>query len=135
MLENYEKILFELSKKAFKKGEVPVSALIVRNNKVIAKAYNKRFKTGNPLYHAEIQCIIKATKKLGDWRLSDCELYVTLEPCHMCREIIMESRIKKVYYFTSSEKHINFKTEFERLKSNVIYNYDELLTNFFRNIR
>ena len=78
--------------------EVPVGAIIVKDNKVIARAYNLKEKTNDPLGHAEILCIKKACKKVGDWYLKDCELYVTLEPCVMCSGAIINSRIKKVYY-------------------------------------
>lgn len=84
--------------KAIKEDEVPVGAVIVKDNKIIARAYNKKEKNNNPLGHAEILCIKKACKKLGDWYLKDCELYVTLEPCVMCCGAIINARIKKVYF-------------------------------------
>lgn len=130
----YQNILYKLAKKAFNKGEVPVAALIVHNGKIISTSYNKRRKN-NILGHAEIECIIKATKKLNDWRLSNCEMYVTLMPCHMCLEIIKESRIKKVYYLLENEKVINFKTDFIKIDSSITHECRELLTSFFKNIR
>lgn len=134
MNRNYEQILYDLSTKAFRKNEVPVAALIVFNNKIIAKAYNRRYKHYNPLNHAEIRCVIKAAKKLKTWKLNQCELYVTLEPCHMCKEIIKETRIKKVHFYEYSSKSVNYKTEF--LKQNSIgYNFSELLTIFFKKRR
>ena len=78
--------------------EVPIGAVIVKNNKVIARAHNLKEKTNDPMGHAEILCIKKACKKVGDWYLKDCELYVTLEPCVMCAGAIINARIKKVYY-------------------------------------
>ena len=72
--------------------------MIVKNNKIIAKAHNLKEKKHNPLLHAEIIAINKASKKLKRWRLDDCELYVTMEPCLMCTGAIIQSRIKKVYY-------------------------------------
>lgn len=84
--------------KAKKEDEVPVGAVIVKDNKIIARAYNKKEKNNDPLGHAEILCIKKACKKLGDWYLKDCELYVTLEPCVMCCGAIINARIKKVYF-------------------------------------
>ena len=78
--------------------EVPVGAVIVKGDKVIAKACNLKEKTNDPIGHAEILCIKKACKKVGDWYLKDCELYVTLEPCVMCSGAIINARIKKVYY-------------------------------------
>lgn len=131
----FEKELYKLALKAYKRGEVPVAALIVHDNKIIAKSYNKRKRTNNPLYHAEVSAIIKATKKIGDWRLSDCDLYVTLEPCHMCKEIIKESRIKNVYYYIDNNKSINFKVDFIKMQNKVNNKYEELLTTFFKNLR
>lgn len=78
--------------------EVPIGAVIVKNDKVIARAHNLKEKTNDPMGHAEILCIRKACKKVGDWYLKDCELYVTLEPCVMCAGAIVNARIKKVYY-------------------------------------
>ena len=97
--------LNKLVDKAVKKKEVPVAALIVKDGKIIAKAYNKVNKTNNILDHAEIICIRKASKRLNNWRLNDCELCVTLEPCSMCSEIIKKSRIGKVYYILSQNEH------------------------------
>jgi len=73
------------AQKAFKKGEIPVGAVIVKDNKIIAKSHNNRQKKFNVYGHAEINCIIKAAKKIKDWRLDDCEMYVTLEPCDLCK--------------------------------------------------
>ena len=83
---------------AFKKGEVPIGAVIVKNNKIISKGYNKREKKQNALLHAEIVAINKACKKLHSWRLDDCEIYVTLEPCPMCCGAIVNARINKIIY-------------------------------------
>ena len=84
--------------KARDMDEVPIGAVIVKDNKVIARAHNLKEKTNDPMGHAEILCIKKACKKVGDWYLKDCELYVTLEPCVMCAGAIINARIKKVYY-------------------------------------
>lgn len=78
--------------------EVPVGAIIVKNGKVLAKAHNLKEKTNDPMGHAEILCIKKACKKVGDWYLKGCELYVTLEPCVMCAGAIINARIEKVYF-------------------------------------
>ena len=130
----YFDILINLAKKAYIKDEVPIAALIVKDNKIIARSINKRNKSSNLLGHAEISCIIKACKKIKDWRLNDCTMYVTLEPCHMCKEIIKESRIKKVYYLSSTNKLINYKTKFIK-EIKYKNNYSDLLTNFFENKR
>lgn len=132
---NYEQELNKLILKATKRGEVPVAALIVKDDVIISKAYNRRILTGNPLSHAEIQCIIKASKKLKDWRLHGCDLYVSLEPCHMCKEIIKECRIKNVFYFSKNDKLINFKTKFNLIDNDFSKSYKHLLSDFFKKLR
>ena len=89
--------LIRLSYKAIKQNEVPVACIIVKNNKIVSKAYNMREKYKSPLFHAEIISINKLCKKTKDWRLDDYEMYVTLKPCNMCLEVIKSTRIKKVY--------------------------------------
>lgn len=88
----------EQAKIAYKKGEVPVGAVIVKNGKIIAKSYNKRETKQNALYHAEIIAIDKACKKLKSFRLDECQMYVTLEPCPMCSGAIVNARLNKVYF-------------------------------------
>lgn len=95
--EDFMKEALIEAKKALAIGEVPVGAVIVKNNEIIARAYNLKEKEKNAVYHAEILAIEEASKKLGDWRLTDCEMYVTLEPCPMCAGAIINSRIKKLY--------------------------------------
>ncbi|EDP73921.1 nucleoside deaminase [Hydrogenivirga sp. 128-5-R1-1] len=104
MQKNIVKKLIEEAKKAYKKDEVPVGALIVRNGEIISKGHNQRITKNNALYHAEIVAIEKACKKLKSWRLDDCEIWVSLEPCVMCAGAIMQSRIKKVYFLAQDEK-------------------------------
>lgn len=99
----YMELALKEAYKSYKKGDVPVGAVIVKNGKIIAKAHNLKEKKHNPLMHAEIIAINKASRKLKRWRLDDCELYVTMEPCMMCTGAIIQSRIKKVYY--SIENH------------------------------
>lgn len=84
--------------KAFQEDEVPIGCVIVKDGKVIARAHNKREKTQQSIAHAEILAIQKACKKLNTWRLEDCDLYVTLEPCPMCAGAIIQSRIRNVYF-------------------------------------
>ena len=103
-MEEYMKLAIKEAKKAFKTGDVPVGAIIVKNNKVIAKAHNMKEKKKNAIKHAEIIAIEKACKKLKNWHLNECELYVTLEPCMMCCGAIIQSRIKKIYYSIESTK-------------------------------
>ncbi len=83
--------------KAYKKLEVPVGVVIVKNNKIIARAHNVKEEKKDTTKHAEIIAIQKASKKLENWRLTDCEMYVTLEPCSMCAGALINSRIKKLY--------------------------------------
>lgn len=89
--------------KAFKLGEVPIGAVIVKDDKIISRAFNKKESSNLATSHAEILAINKACKKLNNWRLLDCTLYVTVEPCLMCCGAIIQSRIKKVVYGTSNE--------------------------------
>lgn len=126
--------------KAYKKNEVPVGSVIVQNKKIIARGYNKRIKNNIVISHAEINTLIKAQKKLKDWRLDDCDLYVTLKPCSMCEKIINQSRIRNVYYLVDKKfdnKEYN-KTKYKQMfegNKDLEYNYKELLSDFFKNIR
>lgn len=137
MKQKIYKELYRLSLKAYKKNEVPVSAIIVKQNKIIAKAYNKKNLSNNVLYHAEILCLQKAYKRLKRWNLNDCILYVSLEPCDMCKKIIQESRIDKVYYVLSKGICNNAynKTQYEQMFLNEKSGFEELLKKFFHHIR
>ena len=104
MVNKFMELAYKESLKARDKDEVPIGAVIVKNGKVIARAHNIKEKTNDPMGHAEILCIKKACKKVSDWYLKDCELYVTLEPCVMCVGAIINARIKKVYYGVSDLK-------------------------------
>lgn len=97
-------LAYEEALKAYEQGEVPVGAIIVYNNEVIAKAHNKREKLQKVYAHAEFLAIKEASEVLGSWRLNDCDLYITLEPCAMCAGAIIESRIKNVYFSTNDLK-------------------------------
>ncbi len=92
------------AQKAKEKMEIPVGAIIVKDNKIIARAHNQKETKMDTTKHAEILAIQKASKKLKSWRLVDCEMYVTLEPCTMCAGAIINSRIKKVYIGTQDPK-------------------------------
>ncbi len=87
-----------LAQKAFDDGEVPVGAVVVRKGEIVGRGRNRREKGKNALYHAEIEAINNACKALGGWRLWECELYVTLEPCPMCAGAIVNARIPQVYF-------------------------------------
>ena len=94
--EKYMKAAIREAKKAYALDEVPIGCVIVRENKIIARGYNRRNTDKNTLAHAEMSAIKKASKKTGDWRLEDCTMYVTLEPCQMCAGAIVQSRLGKV---------------------------------------
>lgn len=103
--EKYMLIALSEAEKANLKNEVPIGAVIIKKGQVIAKAHNLRENKKNSLYHAEILAIDKACKKLKNFRLEDCELYVTVEPCIMCAGAIIQSRIKKIYFGAKDEKY------------------------------
>ena len=92
------------AKKAYKKGEIPVGAVIVKDNKIIARAHNLKEIKKDTTKHAEIIAIQKASKNIEAWRLIDCEMYVTLEPCSMCAGAILQARIKNLYIGAMDEK-------------------------------
>ena len=142
MNEKYMAIAIKQAEKAYKKNEVPIGAVIVKNNKIIAKAYNKKEKTKQVTKHAEIIAIEKACKKLKTWHLNDCELYTTVEPCLMCSGAIIQSRIKKIYCATKNEKfgeldnivsnsNLKIKIEYGLLKEKSV----QLLQQFFNQKR
>ncbi len=141
MNKDFVEILLKLVDKAYKKEETPVAALIVCNNKIIVKSYNKRNKTNITTDHAEILAIKKANRKLKSWRLNNCSLYVTIKPCDMCMNVIKEARLSKVYYLTDrlEDKKIYNKTKFIPLNSNEIEKYKQeylrKVANFWKNKR
>lgn len=102
--EYYMKIAYDEAEKAYAKGEIPIGAVIVKNGEIIAKAHNLRETEKNSLNHAEIVAIDMACKKLGGWRLTDCDMYVTLEPCHMCIGAIIQAKIKNLYFGAYDKK-------------------------------
>lgn len=138
--------------KAYSLGEIPVGAIIVKENKIISSAFNKREKSQIATHHAEILAIEKACKKLKSWRLDDCDLYVNLEPCPMCAGAIMNSRIKNLYFavedtangghsrFNIFENTLNHTTnvfhlkEFEENNKNLIQQFFKEKRNKKRNI-
>lgn len=104
MEEKFMKEALKEAKKAYNKLEIPVGAIIVKDGEIIAKAHNLKETKFDTTKHAEILAIQKASKKLQSWRLLDCEMYITLEPCSMCAGAIINSRIKKIYIGTLDEK-------------------------------
>lgn len=139
--KKYINIAVELAKKAAKKGDFPVGAVIVKNDKIISKAYNTKERKKNAIQHAEILAIEKACKKLKTWHLEQCTLYSSLEPCMMCTGAIMQARIKKVVYshtnqnFGAIESSNNYITNGMQIIK--IENSDnlDLIKNFFKNKR
>ena len=147
MKQYFMKQAIKEAEKAYKKLEVPVGAIIVKDGKIIAKAHNQKETKTDTTKHAEILAIQKASKKLKTWRLIDCDMYVTLEPCTMCAGAIINSRIKKVYIGTMDEKTgavgsvlnlfedytFNHKVESENglLKDEC----EDMLKNFFKELR
>lgn len=138
---------FKEAQKAFRKGEVPIGAVIVKNGRIIAKGHNCREKKQNAIKHAEIIAIEKACKKEGSWRLDGCEIYVTLEPCPMCAGAIANARIGKLIYGaeekTGGDNLCNQILSSNRLNHKVEIIIDEenkeacaqLLTDFFQSKR
>ena len=104
MQEKFMQEALKEARKAYKKLEIPVGTVIVRDGEIIAKAHNIKEEKRDTTKHAEILAIQKASKKLGTWRLNDCEMYVTLEPCPMCAGAIIQARLKKIYIGTMDEK-------------------------------
>ena len=108
MVDNVDKYMIEAfkeAKKAYKKKEVPVGAIIVKEDKIISRAYNLRETKKNALAHAEILCINKACKKLKTYHLEECVCYVTLEPCLMCASALIQAKIKRIVYGAISPKN------------------------------
>lgn len=145
--EVFMKRAINQANKAYNKLEVPVGAIIVKDDKIIARAYNQKEGKKDATKHAEIIAIQKASKKLQSWRLLDCEMYVTLEPCSMCAGAIIQSRIKKVYIGAMDEKTGSCGSVFNLFKDykfnhhvEVEYNVcqtecEEIIKEFFKMIR
>ncbi len=102
--EDYMKVALSLAEKAVEMGDVPVGCVIVRAGEIIGSGFNRREAGGGATAHAEIEAINAACRALGSWRLSDCSLYVTLEPCPMCAGAIINARVGKVFYGAKDEK-------------------------------
>ena len=98
MEEKFMMQAYKEAQKAFEEDEVPVGCVIIKDGKIIARAHNRKEKKNCALFHAEIECIRKATGKLNNWNLKGCEIYVTLEPCMMCTGALINSRIDRIVY-------------------------------------
>lgn len=102
--EKYMKAALTQAKKAYAIDEVPIGCVIVQNDRIIARGYNRRNIDHNTLAHAELSAIRKASRRTGDWRLEDCVMYVTLEPCQMCAGAIVQSRMQRIVIATMNAK-------------------------------
>lgn len=136
---NFMKVAVDEAKKALKIGEIPVGCAIFQNDVLISSAHNYRESKNNSILHAEIIAISDACEKLGSWRLNDCVMYVTLEPCMMCMGAIVESRIKKVYFgaYNNSEQMYDKNKISKLVDCNLLENNEcaNLLSDFFKNKR
>lgn len=133
-MNKYMELAYKEALKCKKTDDVPVGAIIVEKDIIISKGHNTREKTKSIIGHAEINAVEKACRKKNTWHLDDCVIYVTLEPCKMCLEVIRQARIKKIYYAASKIKNNNeLKLKMIKLKE---YNKtSELITEFFKNKR
>ena len=145
--ERYMKQAIKLAHKAAELGEVPIGCVIEYEGKVIGRGYNRRTTDKSTLAHAEILAIKKACTKMGDWRLEDCTMYVTLEPCQMCAGAIVQARVKKVVIGCMNPKagcagsilnvlqmeEFNHQVEIER--GVLEEECSKMLTNFFKDLR
>ena len=139
--EYYMNIAIKEAQKAYKKDEMPVGVVIVKKDKSVAKGYNKRNKSNKVKDHAEIIALDKANRRLRNWRLEDCEIYITLEPCTMCASAIEQARIKRI--ITGA---VNKNNETNNISSVILKNKEwtkgvqkelctKLLNDFFKNKR
>ena len=133
-MDKYMELALKEAKKSLKTDDVPIGAVIVENSRVISKGHNTREKKHVITRHAEINAIEKACKKKKTWHLNNCVLYVTLEPCKMCLEVIKQAHIKQVIYGAKQEKISNLKDPILIQMKNV-ENSSKLLKNFFNNKR
>lgn len=134
MNEKFMYIALKNAKKAYKKAEVPVGCVIVKNSKIIASSFNKIEKCNNQTKHAEMIAISYASKKLKNWRLIDCDMYVTLEPCDMCLAAISLSRIRNVYFILKRDNNIKMCDNLIYM-SNLESEYKNILQSFFKEKR
>lgn len=144
--EYYMQEALKEAQKAYKKMEVPVGAVVVLDGKIIGRGHNRKEKRKSALEHAEIIAIKRASKKIKNWRLNNCELYVTLEPCPMCTGAIINSRIKKVYIGANDLRmgacgskinllELKFDTNIELEEGILKDECEEILRKFFKDLR
>ena len=138
---------YKEAQKAFVEDEVPVGCVIIKDGKIIARAHNRKEKKNCALFHAEIECIRKATGKLNNWNLKGCEIYVTLEPCMMCTGALINSRIDRIVYGCEDPKggalvsnirlqDVRLLNHYPQIQGGVMEKEcSELLKKFFKNKR
>ena len=145
-IEKFMKAALREAGKAMRIGEAPIGCVIVRDGKIVARAHNLRETKNDATLHAEMIAIRKACRRLDSWRLEDCDLYVTLEPCHMCAGAIVQARIRHVYFGACDPKAgaVVSKNHIFDLPHNHVVTYTqgilekpcgEILTGFFRELR
>ena len=122
-------LAFKYAEKAYKNNEVPIGAVIVKNGEVIGYGYNQKEKKNSVLEHAEIIAIRMASKKINNWRLDDCDIYVTLDPCPMCASAIKQARIRNVYSGLSNLDKKNKKVVVDILKKDITNPEVNLISN------
>lgn len=145
--ENYMKEAMKQAKKAAKLMEVPIGCVIVYEDQIIARGYNRRNTDKNTISHAEMNAIKKASKKMGDWRLEDCTMYITLEPCQMCAGAIVQARVSRVVIGSMNPKAgcagsiLNllemeqFNHQVEVTRGIMEEQCSQMLSNFFKELR
>lgn len=147
MNKDFLDLAFFYAEKAYSANEVPIGAVIVKNNEVISYGFNKKEESNSVLAHAELIAIAEASKKLNNWRLEECDIYITLDPCPMCASAIKQARIKNVYSALNNADSNNlplildiFSTDKVNSSVNFVSNLDSerskiLLSNFFKKQR
>lgn len=145
--EKYMKEALRQARKAYALEEVPIGCVIVQQDRIIARGYNRRNTEGNTLAHAELAAIKRASKRTGDWRLEDCTMYVTLEPCQMCAGAIVQSRMQRVVIGCMNPKAgcagsilnllqmTEFNHQVEIVQGVLEEECSAMLSNFFRELR
>ena len=138
-MDKYVDRIIKLAKQAFDNDDIPVGAIVVKNGRIIGEGYNTRNKNKSVIGHAELDAIEMACNKIGDWRLDECDLYVTLKPCMMCTGAIVDSRIKNVYYLCDrtnvcfeGDKYLNL---IKIVDNKTVDKYLKMLKKFFENRR
>ena len=126
MEDRFMKAAYQEAEKAFEEDEVPVGCVIVKDGKIVARAHNRKEKKNSAIFHAEIECINKATKKLNNWNLKGCDMYVTLEPCMMCTGAAVNSRVDRIVFGCRDPKGGALVSNVEFRKISGLNHYPEI---------